>query len=100
MGARQLAACGAACHRQNATPPCQFVACLPSLHVQLADAPVSLLPWRPAAGFRSTRRTKLICTIGPSCDSEEMLDLLAQGGMNVARLNMAHGGWDLWPGDG
>lgn len=33
----------------------------------------------PAAGFRSTRRTKLIATIGPACDSEEMLEQLAVG---------------------
>jgi pyruvate kinase len=46
------------------------------------------------AGFRSTRRTKLIATIGPACDSEEMLEALAIGGMNVARLNLSHGGHD------
>ena len=44
-----------------------------------------------AAGFRSTRRTKIICTIGPSTDSLEMLATLAAGGMNVARLNMPWG---------
>lgn len=42
-------------------------------------------------GFRSTRRTKIICTIGPSTSSTEMLGNLAAGGMNVARLNMCHG---------
>ena len=31
------------------------------------------------AGFRSTRRTKLIATIGPACDSEEMLEQIAVG---------------------
>eukprot|EP00897_Mesotaenium_endlicherianum_P002841 jgi/Mesen1/2585/ME000164S01708 len=45
-------------------------------------------------GFRSTRRTKLICTIGPSCCKPEVLELLAEGGMNVARLNMCHGSHD------
>lgn len=44
-----------------------------------------------AAGFRSTRRTKIICTIGPKSSSTEMLATLAAGGMNVARLNMSHG---------
>lgn len=34
----------------------------------------------PVAGFRSTRRTKLIATIGPACDSEEMLEQMAVGG--------------------
>ncbi|CAM6119348.1 unnamed protein product [Calypogeia fissa] len=42
-------------------------------------------------GFRSTRRTKLICTIGPASCSFEHLEALANGGMNVARLNMCHG---------
>lgn len=42
-------------------------------------------------GFRSTRRTKLVCTIGPACCTFEQLEAMAMGGMNVARLNMCHG---------
>lgn len=42
-------------------------------------------------GFRSTRRTKLICTIGPATCGFDQLEALAVGGMNVARLNMCHG---------
>ncbi|KAJ7564080.1 hypothetical protein O6H91_02G000500 [Diphasiastrum complanatum] len=42
-------------------------------------------------GFRSTRRTKLVCTIGPKTCSFEQLEALAIGGMNVARINMCHG---------
>ncbi|KAL5702155.1 pyruvate kinase [Ranunculus cassubicifolius] len=42
-------------------------------------------------GFRSTRRTKLVCTIGPATCGFEQLESLAVGGMNVARLNMCHG---------
>ncbi|KAK1287965.1 hypothetical protein QJS10_CPB19g01096 [Acorus calamus] len=42
-------------------------------------------------GFRSTRRTKLVCTIGPATCGEEQLEALAVGGMNVARINMCHG---------
>lgn len=41
-------------------------------------------------GFRSTRRTKIICTIGPATESPEMLERLAKNGMNVARLNACH----------
>lgn len=41
-------------------------------------------------GFRSTRRTRIICTIGPACESIESLQKLAKNGMNVARLNMCH----------
>lgn len=37
------------------------------------------------------RKTKIICTIGPATESIEMLEKLANTGMNVARLNMSHG---------
>ena len=35
--------------------------------------------------------TKIVCTIGPSSSSKEMLLRLAKAGMNVARLNLSHG---------
>ncbi len=37
------------------------------------------------------RRTKIVCTIGPATNSEEMLEQLMKAGMNVARLNFSHG---------
>ncbi|MFH1090263.1 MAG: pyruvate kinase, partial [Pseudomonadota bacterium] len=33
------------------------------------------------------RRTKIVCTIGPSTSSPEMIRRLIDAGMNVARLN-------------
>ncbi len=37
------------------------------------------------------RRTKIVCTIGPACDSEERVEQLLWAGLDVARLNFSHG---------
>jgi pyruvate kinase len=37
------------------------------------------------------RRTKIVATLGPASDSPERLRLLADAGMNAARLNLSHG---------
>ncbi|MBK8460337.1 MAG: pyruvate kinase [Micropruina sp.] len=37
------------------------------------------------------RRAKIVCTMGPSCDTLEKVIELVNAGMNVARLNMSHG---------
>lgn len=37
------------------------------------------------------KATKIVATIGPKTESEEMLSRLIQAGMNVMRLNMSHG---------
>ncbi len=39
----------------------------------------------------TTRRTKIVCTIGPSTRSQENIEKLFLAGMNVARLNFSHG---------
>jgi pyruvate kinase len=37
------------------------------------------------------RKTKIICTIGPSTNSEEMMASLLRSGMDIARINFSHG---------
>jgi pyruvate kinase len=40
------------------------------------------------------KKTKIICTIGPSTDSREMLRSMMENGMDVARINMSHADHD------
>ena len=37
------------------------------------------------------RKTKVICTLGPAVDDEEMIRKLIRAGMNAARFNFSHG---------
>ncbi|OFA17477.1 pyruvate kinase [Acidithiobacillus ferrivorans] len=38
-----------------------------------------------------TQRSKIVCTIGPASDAPKTLEQMIRAGMNVARLNLAHG---------
>lgn len=37
------------------------------------------------------RKTKIVATIGPACDSVETLKAMMRAGMNVTRVNLSHG---------
>ncbi len=37
------------------------------------------------------KKTKIVCTIGPASESEEMISALIDAGMNVGRINLSHG---------
>ena len=40
------------------------------------------------------RKTKIICTVGPATDNEEILANMMREGMNVARFNFSHGDYE------
>ena len=41
--------------------------------------------------FPNVRKTKIVCTLGPSTSTRQRIEELIQAGMNVARLNFSHG---------
>lgn len=41
------------------------------------------------------RKTKIVCTIGPSCYTQEGINNLLLHGMNVARINFSHGAYEI-----
>jgi len=40
------------------------------------------------------RRAKIVCTMGPAVESSEKVHELIAAGMNMARFNLSHGGYD------
>ena len=38
-----------------------------------------------------TRKAKIVATIGPASQDEDLLEKLVEAGMNVARMNFSHG---------
>ncbi len=38
-----------------------------------------------------SKKTKIVCTIGPASETQDVLERMIANGMNVARLNFAHG---------
>ena len=41
--------------------------------------------------LKNTKRTKIVCTLGPASEKEEVLTALVESGLNVARMNFSHG---------
>lgn len=39
----------------------------------------------------SWRRTKIVCTLGPATDTQDVLQRMIAAGMDVARINLSHG---------
>ena len=40
------------------------------------------------------KKTKIICTMGPNTNKEEMMRALVQNGMDIARFNFSHGDYE------
>lgn len=43
---------------------------------------------------KKIRKTKIVCTIGPSSESKETIEEMVKAGMDVARLNFSHGTYE------
>ncbi len=41
------------------------------------------------------RKTKIVCTIGPATDDDQVMRDVMQAGMNVARFNFSHGDYEM-----
>lgn len=41
------------------------------------------------------RKTKIVCTVGPATDNDEILREMMLSGMNVARFNFSHGDYEI-----
>lgn len=41
--------------------------------------------------LNNMKRTKIVCTLGPASDKEEILTQLVENGLNVCRFNFSHG---------
>jgi len=64
-----------------------------SKKIMFLDCPADFLPGRQTSmqKGKSMRRTKIVCTLGPSTDNEEVLRQMMLEGMDVARMNFSHG---------
>ncbi|PNW83558.1 hypothetical protein CHLRE_05g234700v5 [Chlamydomonas reinhardtii] len=83
-GALNIDALGSLAFSTSALDP-KFVAKTISLRSTTIDLPMLVSSSSPV------RKTKLGFTMGPSCNSEDVLRQLVRGGANIARFNFAHG---------
>ncbi|KAG0375346.1 Pyruvate kinase [Mortierella sp. AD032] len=64
----------------------------------LDDSIKTNLEWTSALDIdyqpTNTRKTSIICTIGPKTNTVEMLSKLRDAGMNIVRMNFSHGSYE------
>ena len=44
--------------------------------------------------IKNFRKTKIVCTIGPASESHDVFTELVKTGLNLARINFSHGGYE------
>ena len=44
--------------------------------------------------YSKFRKTKIICTVGPATDNDDVMRKLMKNGMNCARFNFSHGDYN------
>src|SRR5688500_19816869 len=75
-----------ACHHPTRNPPAHASRAWRDLRAR----PVSCTRCSLMSAVDSFRRTKIIFTLGPATESDEMLEKLIRAGADIVRLNMAH----------
>ncbi|EER19003.1 pyruvate kinase, putative [Perkinsus marinus ATCC 50983] len=64
-------------------------------HIAVPDDMAELASWGCGLQDSFQRKTKLICTMGPSCWDVDILVKMIDQGMNVARFNFSHGDFEI-----
>jgi pyruvate kinase len=86
-----LESCDSSEGKKDGTGRWGFSGCIESRHSGFDIHSPGIGNHRSGAPVVIRRRAKIVCTLGPSTSSQEMIERLIRAGMDVARLNFSHG---------